>query len=170
MRAYQGAYASGCDTQSFPIGSRLHTLRAERLCFPGNLAGDPMNEQPAYLFVCVHNAGRSQMAAAWVRALTAGLTEAVSAGTEPAQQVNPVVREAMAEVGIELSVLPRRLTNELARGAGRVISMGCNVEQACPGLIADEDWQLEDPAEKPLVEVRRIRDEIRSRVEMLLNG
>ena len=129
-----------------------------------------MSEQPDYLFVCVHNAGRSQMAAAWVGALSEGRIEAGSAGTEPARQVNPVVREAMAEVGVELKASPRMLTNDLARGAGRVISMGCNVEQACPGLRAAEDWGLDDPAGAPLIEVRRIRDEIRSRVETLLSG
>jgi len=132
--------------------------------------GDPMSEQPAYLFVCVHNAGRSQMAAAWVGALTEGRIEAASAGTEPAHRVDPVVREAMAEVGVELDATPRMLTDDLAQGAGRVISMGCSIEQACPGLRADEDWGLADPASAPLVEVRRVRDEIRSRVEALLSG
>ena len=123
-----------------------------------------MSERAAYLFVCVHNAGRSQMAAAWAGALTEGRTEAALAGTEPAQQVNPVVREAMAEVGVELKTPARMLTDDRAEGAGRVISMGC------PGLRADEDWGLDDPAGAPLVEVRRIRDEIRSPVEALLGG
>lgn len=129
-----------------------------------------MSAQPVYLFVCVYNAGRSQIAAAWVGALSKGRIEAASAGTEPARQVNPVVREAMAEVGVELEATPRMLTDYLARGAGRVISMGCNVQQACPGRRADEDWELDDPAGAPLIEVRRIRDEIRSRVETLLSG
>ena len=129
-----------------------------------------MSEQPAYLFVCVHNAGRSQMAAAWVSALTEGRIGAASAGTDPAAQVNPVVREAMAEVGVELDAIPRMLSDDLAEGAVRVISMGCSIAQACPGLRADEDWGLDDPAGAPLVEVRRIRDEIRSRVETLLSG
>ncbi len=129
-----------------------------------------MSERPAYFFVCVHNAGRSQMAAAWVGALTEGRTEAASAGTEPAQQVNPVVREAMAEVGVELKATPRMLTDDRAEGTGQVISMGCSIEQACPGLRADEDWGLDDPAGASLVEVRRIRDEIRSPVEALLGG
>jgi arsenate reductase len=122
------------------------------------------------LFACIHNAGRSQMAAAWFNALSnPRLGRAVSAGTEPGQQVHPVVLDVMREVGIDLSgVKPQLLTTELAASAALLVTMGCG--EACPyvpGLRRD-DWPLEDPKGKPLDVVRGIRDDIRDRVKKLV--
>ncbi|RKG89187.1 arsenate reductase ArsC [Corallococcus sp. CA049B] len=122
------------------------------------------------IFACIHNAGRSQMAAAFFNALAAPTRAcALSAGTRPGDQVHPEVQAVMAEVGIDLSgALPRLLTDELARNAGWLITMGCG--DACPvvpGLRRD-DWPLEDPKGQPLPRVREIRDEIRARVVGLL--
>ncbi|WP_257456163.1 arsenate reductase/protein-tyrosine-phosphatase family protein [Archangium lipolyticum] len=122
------------------------------------------------IFACVHNAGRSQMAAAFFNALAnPASARAISAGTQPGERVHPEVRAAMAEVGIDLSgAKPQRLTDELARGASMLITMGCG--EACPyvpGLVRD-DWPLEDPKGKPVERVREIRDEVRSRVSALL--
>ena len=123
-----------------------------------------------YVFACIHNAGRSQMAAAWFRHLAdPAKARAVSAGTQPGAHVHPEVLAAMAEVGIDLStVLPQKLTDELARGATLLVTMGCG--EACPlvpGLRRD-DWPLEDPKGKPVERVREIRDEVRARVEALV--
>lgn len=127
------------------------------------------------LFVCVHNAGRSQMAKAFFNQLAAerGLAvEAESAGTEPGTRVHPEVVAAMGEVGIELSgAQPKPLTNELAERADRIITMGCAVDAgACPAIFLKnvEDWGLPDPKGKPTAEVRRIRDEVRRRVAALV--
>jgi arsenate reductase len=122
------------------------------------------------LFACVHNAGRSQMAAGFFNALAGPKTaRAISAGTRPADRVNPVVVEAMREAGIELSSQrPKLLTPELAREAQWLITMGCGDEcPLVPGAQRD-DWPLDDPAGQPLERVRAIRDEIRWRVEGLL--
>jgi len=118
------------------------------------------------LFACVHNAGRSQMAAAWFNHLAdpAG-ARAISAGTEPAARVHPEVLEVMRETGVDLSaVQPQFLSPELAAGASWLITMGCG--EACPVVpgVRRADWALEDPKGKPLERVREIRDEIRSRV------
>lgn len=119
-----------------------------------------------YLFACVHNAGRSQMAAAWLRQLAnPDKAQAVSAGTEPGPRVHPEVLEAMKEVGVDLStVLPQRLTDELARGASMLITMGCG--EACPVVpgLRREDWPLEDPKGKPIELVRAIREQVRQRI------
>lgn len=122
------------------------------------------------LFACVHNAGRSQMAAGFFNALAdAAKTRAVSAGTRPADRVNPVVIEAMREIGIDVSAEhPQLLTPELAREVQWLITMGCGDEcPVVPGVMRD-DWPLDDPAGQPLERVRAIRDDIRSRVEGLL--
>src|SRR5262245_57860381 len=124
------------------------------------------------IFACVHNAGRSQMAAAFFSQLADRQhAEAISAGTEPGERVHPEVVEVMREVGVDLSTKqPRRLTDELARSASLLITMGCG--DACPyvpGLDRD-DWPLPDPKGRPLDEVRRIRDEIRDRVLALLDA
>lgn len=123
-----------------------------------------------YLFACVHNAGRSQMAAAWLEALAdPAKARAVSAGTEPGPRVHPEVAEAMREVGVELEGrTPRRLTEELAREATMLITMGCG--EQCPVVpgVRREDWPLEDPKGRAPDEVRRIRDEIRDRVAALV--
>jgi arsenate reductase (thioredoxin) len=122
------------------------------------------------LFACVHNAGRSQMAASWF-ALLADPTKAraISAGTDPAPGVHPEVVTAMSEVGADLSqASTSRLTSELAQGAQMLITMGCGDQcPVVPGLRRD-DWPLEDPKGKPPGRVREIRDEIRKRVEALL--
>ena len=123
-----------------------------------------------YVFACIHNAGRSQMAAAWFNQLAAPtVARAVSAGTQPGARVHPEVLEAMREVGIDLSAaVPRKLTDELARDASLLVTMGCGEEcPVVPGLRR-EDWPLEDPKGKPVTRVREIRDEIRARVEDLL--
>jgi arsenate reductase len=123
------------------------------------------------IFACVHNAGRSQMAAAFFNALAdPSRARAVSAGTEPGSRVHPEVVEAMREVGIDLSsAKPQRLTTELATGAQLLITMGCG--DACPvvpGLRRD-DWPLPDPKGQPIERVREIRDDIRERVRKLLH-
>lgn len=122
------------------------------------------------VFACVHNAGRSQMAAAWFNELAdPGKARAVSAGTSPADRVHPEVLAVMKEVGIDLSsVKPQKLTEGLARNAQLLVTMGCSDQ--CPYVpgLKTEDWPLEDPKGKPPERVREIRDEIRSRVEGLL--
>jgi arsenate reductase len=122
------------------------------------------------VFACVHNAGRSQMAAAWLTALAdAGAARAVSAGTAPAEHVHPEVVAAMREVGIDLSgAKPRRLDEELLRDASLLITMGCG--EQCPVVpgLAREDWPLDDPKGQSLERVRAIRDEIRERVRALI--
>lgn len=122
------------------------------------------------LFACVHNAGRSQMAAAWFNELAdPRKARAVSAGTSPGSRVHPEVLEAMKEVGIDLSnVAPRFLSDELAREATLLITMGCG--EACPAVpgLRRADWPLEDPKGKPIARVREIRDDVKARIERLL--
>ena len=122
------------------------------------------------LFACIHNAGRSQMAAAWFNALANhDKAQAVSAGTEPGTRVHPEVVEAMREVGIELEGLkPQKLTDELATTAAMLITMGCG--EACPHVpgLRRLDWPLEDPKGKPVERVREIRDEVKAHVLKLL--
>ena len=124
------------------------------------------------LFVCVHNSGRSQMAAAFAKALGRGRVQAESAGTMPSPHVNTLVVEAMKEKGIDISRnTPKLLTQEMADRADRIITMGCSVEEACPALFLPvEDWGLDDPEGKPMAEVRRIRDVIEGKVKELLAG
>jgi arsenate reductase len=122
------------------------------------------------IFACIHNAGRSQMAAAWFNKLAnPNEARAISAGTEPGTRVHPEVLDAMNEVGVDLSgQSPQKLTDDLARGAGMLITMGCGEQcPIVPGLKRD-DWPLEDPKGKPLARVREIRDEVKQRVERLL--
>ena len=126
---------------------------------------------PSVLFVCVHNAGRSHMAAGWLRHLAGERVDVVSAGSEPGERVNPAAVEAMREVGVDLtSARPRLLTADDVQAADVVVTMGCG--DACPVLPGRsyQDWAVPDPAGRPLAEVRPIRDEIRSRVEDLLAG
>jgi len=128
-----------------------------------------MTEKPTVLFVCVHNAGRSQMAAGYLRELAGGRVEVLSAGSEPKDQINPVAIEAMAEEGIDIAGnTPKILTVDAVKESDVVITMGCG--DACPIFPGKryEDWVLEDPAGKDLVTVRRVRDDIRGRVEALL--
>jgi arsenate reductase (thioredoxin) len=128
-----------------------------------------MTEKPTVLFVCIHNAGRSQMAAGYLRELAGGRVEVLSAGSEPKDQINPVAIEAMAEEGIDIAGnTPKILTVDAVKESDVVITMGCG--DACPIFPGKryEDWELEDPAGKDLVTVRRVRDDIRGRVEALL--
>ncbi len=122
------------------------------------------------LFVCVHNAGRSQMAAGFMKSLGKDKVNVLSAGSMPKDQINPVAVEVMKEVGIDISNnQPKILTTESVKESDVVITMGCG--DACPIFPGKryEDWQLEDPAGKDLETVRRIRDEIKSRIEVLLS-
>ena len=124
---------------------------------------------PEVLFVCVHNAGRSQMATALLDHRAAGAVRVRSAGSEPADQLNPAVVEAMGEIGLDIThERPKVLTNDAVRAADVVITMGCG--DACPFYPGKRyvDWDMEDPAGKPLETVRRIRDEIDARVQALL--
>jgi len=124
------------------------------------------------IFACVHNAGRSQMAAAFFNQLAVpDKAEAVSAGTEPGERVHPEVIAVMQEIGIDLSgAKPQKLTEDLATGAQLLITMGCGDKcPYVPGLRRD-DWPLPDPKGLPLAEVRAIRDEVKSRVQRLVNN
>ncbi|GAA1761829.1 arsenate reductase ArsC [Nonomuraea bangladeshensis] len=125
--------------------------------------------KPSVLFVCVHNAGRSQMAAGWLTHLAAGRVEVRSAGSAPADQVNPVAVEAMREVGIDITAAqPKVLTVDAVEASDVVITMGCG--DACPIFPGKryEDWKLDDPAGQGIDAVRPIRDDIRRRIEKLL--
>jgi protein-tyrosine-phosphatase len=124
-----------------------------------------VSDKPRVLFVCVHNAGRSQMAAALTEMHGQGRIEVLSAGSEPADRVNPLAVEAMAELGLDLAGrAPKLLSNEAVRASDVVITMGCG--DACPVYPGKRylDWELEDPAGKDLDTVRRIRDDINRRV------
>jgi arsenate reductase len=125
--------------------------------------------KPSVLFVCVHNAGRSQMAAALLSHLSDGAVEVRSAGSAPADQVNPAAVEAMAEVGVDIAAeTPKILTTDAVRASDVVITMGCG--DTCPVFPGKRyvDWQLDDPAGQGIDAVRMIRDDIRGRVEQLL--
>ena len=128
-----------------------------------------MTGKPVVLFVCIHNAGRSQMAAGYARALSGGAVEVLSGGSEPGDQINPIAIQAMAEEGIDISeAVPQLMTTEQVRESDVVITMGCgDVCPIFPGKRYD-DWELNDPKGKPIEEVRAIRDDIRGRVERLL--
>ena len=124
---------------------------------------------PGILFLCIHNAGRSQMAAGFAREIGAGRVDIYSGGSEPADTVNPVAVGAMAEVGIDISgFTPQQFTDELLGKVDVVVTMGCG--DTCPFIPGKRyvDWPLDDPKGRPIEEVRRIRDEIRSRVEDLV--
>jgi arsenate reductase (thioredoxin) len=120
------------------------------------------------LFICIHNSGRSQMAEAFFNQMAQGKAKAISAGSQPAEKVNPVVVEVMQEAGIDISQnKPKLLTLEMMEGITLAITMGC--ESACPYTTAEtRDWELEDPKDKQIEQVRKIRDEIQLRVKRLL--
>ena len=125
--------------------------------------------RPTVLFVCVHNAGRSQMAAGFLEHLGEGRVEVLSAGSEPTDRVNPVAVAAMAEVGVDIAAAtPKVLTADAVQVSDVVVTMGCG--DACPFFPGTryEDWELDDPAGQGIEEVRPIRDEIRRRVERLV--
>jgi len=125
------------------------------------------------LFVCVENAGRSQMAEAFANHYGRGRVVASSAGTVVAEKVNPIVAEAMKEKGIDISGnKPKLLTQEMVKRSDKVITMGCSLKEVCPAPLLKnvEDWGLEDPKEKPIQRVREIRDEIERKVRELLTN
>ena len=129
------------------------------------------DQRPAVLFLCVHNAGRSQMAAGWLRHLAGDRVDVFSGGSEPASEVNRVAVEAMAEAGIDIrSESPKPWTEEAVRTADVVITMGCG--DVCPVYPGTryEDWELTDPAGQPLEMVRSVRDDIEQRVRRLMAG
>ena len=128
-----------------------------------------MSNKPTVLFVCVHNAGRSQMAAGYMQSLSGGKVEVLSAGSAPKDSINPVAVEAMAEEGIDIANnTPKVLTTEAVQASDVVITMGCG--DTCPFFPGKryEDWVLEDPAGQGIESVRKIRDEIKKRVTELL--
>ena len=129
----------------------------------------PMTEKPVVLFVCIHNAGRSQMAAGYMRSLSGGAVEVRSGGSEPGNEINPIAIQAMAEEGIDISQgVPQLMTTDQVRDSDVVITMGCG--DVCPIFPGKryEDWELTDPKGKSLDEVRPIRDDIKRRIEALL--
>lgn len=126
-------------------------------------------DKPAVLFLCVHNAGRSQMAAGWLRHLAGDRVDVFSGGSDPGKEVNAAAVEVMAEVGIDISTQhPKPWTEEIARAADVVITMGCG--DVCPIFPGKryEDWELRDPAGQGVEMVREVRDEIRGRIETLI--
>jgi arsenate reductase len=128
-----------------------------------------LSDMPSVLFVCVHNAGRSQMAAGFMSTLSGGQVEVLSAGSAPKDSINPIAVEAMAEVGIDIANnVPKILTTEAVQQSDVVITMGCG--DTCPFFPGKryEDWVLDDPAGQGIESVRVIRDEIKKRVEDLL--
>ncbi len=147
----------------------IHRFARERLRAAGQAEGVIVKEVPEVLFVCVHNAGRSQMAAALLDRAAEGRVHVRSAGSTPAREIHGGVREAMAEVGIDMAEqFPKPLTDEVVRAADVVITMGCG--DACPVYPGKKyvDWELEDPAGRSTEDVRQIRDEIDARVRALL--
>ena len=129
-----------------------------------------MSEKPTVLFVCVHNAGRSQMAAGYLTALAGDRVNVLSAGSEPKDQINPVAIEAMAEEGIDIANnTPKILTTDAVKDSDVVITMGCG--DACPIFPGKryEDWELDDPAGQGIEAVRPIRDDIKARIQVLLS-
>ncbi len=147
----------------------VHRFARERLRALGQVQGTIAKNVPEALFVCVHNAGRSQMAAALLDHYAAGRVHVRSAGSDPAEQINPAVVVAMAELGIDVSKeFPKPMTDEVVQAADAVITMGCG--DACPIYPGKryEDWELDDPADTDLDGVRRIRDDIARRVQALL--
>ncbi len=160
---------SGARFQEF-VPLFVHRFARERLQALAQAEGRMTKDAPEVLFVCTHNAGRSQMAAGLLDKLAAGRVHVRSAGSDPADQLNPNVVAAMAEVGVDLEhEFPKPLTDEVVGAADAVITMGCG--DACPIYPGKryEDWELEDPAGKDLETVRRIRDEIAERVMALID-
>lgn len=148
-----------------------HRFARERLRALAQVEGKLAKEQPDVLFVCVHNAGRSQMAAGLVKLRSAGRVHVRSAGSAPGERINPAVVEAMGELGVDMSQeFPKPLVDEIVQAADVVITMGCG--DACPIYPGKryEDWQLDDPAGQDVDAVRRIRDEIDARVQVLVAG
>ncbi|CAN5618418.1 arsenate reductase ArsC [soil metagenome] len=142
----------------------------ERLRALGKVEGKVTSEVPSVVFLCTHNAGRSQMAAGWLQRLAGDRIEVFSGGSDPSNEVNPSAIQAMAEVGIDIAnEYPKPWTDEVMRAADVIVTMGCG--DACPIFPGKryEDWELTDPEGKSVDEVRTIRDEIEQRVETLLH-
>ncbi len=140
-----------------------------RLRALAKVEGHDVSGTPSVLFLCVHNAGRSQMASGWLRHLAGDRVHVYSGGSEPTTQLNPAAVEAMAEVGIDIAAeFPKPWTDEVVRAADVVVTMGCG--DACPLFPGKryEDWQIDDPSGLAVESVRVIRDDIRTRVEHLL--
>ncbi len=147
----------------------VHRFARERLLALAQSQGDIEKTQPEVLFVCVHNAGRSQMAAGLVKLRSGGRIHVRSAGSDPADKINPAVVEAMSELGVDMEQeFPKPLTDEVVAAADVVITMGCG--DACPIYPGKryEDWELDDPAGQDLETVRRIRDDLDARVGRLI--
>ena len=147
----------------------VHRFARERLLALAQAQGDIAKSQPEVLFVCVHNAGRSQMAAGLVHLRSKGRIHVRSAGSDPADSINPAVLEAMQEIGVDMEQeFPKPLTDEVVRAADVVVTMGCG--DACPIYPGKryEDWELDDPAGQGIDAVRRIRDDIDARVQRLI--
>ena len=147
----------------------IERFARDRLRALARVEGLVTDAKPAVLFLCVHNAGRSQMASGWLRHLAGDSVDVFSGGSEPGSEVNQTAVAAMAEVGIDIaSEFPRPWTDEVVRAADVVITMGCG--DACPVFPGKryEDWELTDPAGQPIEVVREVRDEIRSRVRILM--
>jgi protein-tyrosine-phosphatase len=147
----------------------VHRFARERLRALAQAEGRITKDMPEVLFVCVHNAGRSQMAAGLVKLRSAGRIHVRSAGSTPADEINPAVVLAMGELGVDMGEeFPKPLTDEVVRAADVVITMGCG--DACPIYPGKryEDWALDDPAGQDLETVRRIRDELDARVQALI--
>jgi len=141
----------------------------ERLRALGKVEGKVTSQVPSVVFLCTHNAGRSQMAAGWLQQLAGDRIEVFSGGSDPASEINPSAIQAMGEVGIDIAnEYPKPWTDEVMRAADVIVTMGCG--DACPIFPGKryEDWELTDPESKPVEQVRLIRDEIRRRVEILL--
>jgi protein-tyrosine-phosphatase len=146
-----------------------HRFARERLRALAQYEGALVKDQPEVLFVCVHNAGRSQMAAGLVKLRSQGRVHVRSAGSAPADEINPAVIEAMREIGVDMSEeFPKPLTDEVVKAADIVLTMGCG--DACPIYPGKkyEDWVLDDPAGQDVAAVRAIRDEIDRRVQVLI--
>ena len=149
----------------------IERFARDRLRALAKVEGLSTDQRPTVLFLCVQNAGRSQMAAGWLRHLAADTIDVFSGGSEPAADVNQVAVEAMAEAGIDIRTeFPKPWTDEIVRAADVVITMGCG--DACPVYPGKryEDWELTDPAGQPLELVRQVRDDIQARVRALMSS
>jgi arsenate reductase len=147
----------------------IERFARDRLRALARVKGVAETDRPAVLFLCVHNAGRSQMAAGWLRHLAGDAVDVFSGGSEPGSDVNPTAIAAMGEVGIDIaSEFPRPWTDEIVRAADVVVTMGCG--DACPVFPGKRyvDWELTDPAGQPIEVVRGVRDEIEQRVRRLM--
>lgn len=164
---YDRLAASATVTQF--LGSMAERLARQRLRALGRLDGSAPDQRPAVLFLCIHNAGRSQMALGWLRHLGGDGVVGYSGGSEPAASINPVAVAAMAEVGIDIAEeFPKPWTDDIVRAADVVVLMGCG--DSCPVYPGKRyvDWDLADPAGQGIESVRPIRDDIRQRVSGLL--